>query len=614
MEKSNQKIKTRIMKKTLLFTLISIISLLGSSKLSAQTDITFCVNLDCFSSVTAPTVFGSFNGWNAGANPITDPDGDGTYCGIVNLPDGQHEYKFFFQEEGAEDMDPTEDAACTLTTGAFTNRVLTVAGASFTENFGWESCDLTCTGPPATTDVTLCVDLTCFSSVNAASVFGAFNGWNAGANPVSDPDGDGIYCATVGMIPGDQEYKFFFAEEGPEDMDPTEDAACTLTTGAFTNRVITVGTTALSETYGWESCDLTCTAPPALPSPATAAPSPTDPQASVISMFSNVYTDVPVDTWLTPWSAGTLTDIQIDGNDTKLYESLNFVGVETVGPNLLDVSGMDDINIDIWTPNLTELRIKLVDFGADEAFGGGDDSEHEITFTAPALETWITYTIPLSSFTGLNSTTDIAQLILSGNPSGSGVLYVDNVYYSTVAPLPAELTSFTATPVQNKINLEWTTATEINNDFFQIERSADGRNFKPLSLIPGFGNSTTRQTYEFLDQAPLAGINYYRLTQVDFDGTETKSEIISARVETFENAFELTSKAVNGNEVSLTYQVPSSGTYHMTIFDVSGKILHTEKADLTQGLNEMVTSIPGNGIFIVTLSDQQNTVVEKIFK
>ena len=167
---------------------------------------------------------------------------------------------------------------------------------------------------------------------------------------------------------------------------------------------------------------------PPLAEPMVAAPTPTYNPTNVISMFSNPYTNVSVDTWQAPWSQGTLTNLQIAGNDTKKYTDLNFVGIETLGANILNVSAMTHLRIDAWTANITTLKIKLVDFGADMAYAGGDDSEHELSFV-PILEQWNTYDIPLSNFTSLNSTQHIAQLIISGSPSSSGVVYIDNVLF-----------------------------------------------------------------------------------------------------------------------------------------------------------------------------------------
>ncbi len=181
-----------------------------------------------------------------------------------------------------------------------------------------------------------------------------------------------------------------------------------------------------------------------LAEPTTAAPTPTKLAANVISLFSNAYTNVTVDTWRTGWSAATLTDMQVAGNDVKKYSSLDFVGVETVGPNMINASTMDHFNLDVWTPNATTFKVKLVDFGPDAAYGGGDDKEHELSFT-PTKESWNTLSIKMSDFTGLTTTSHIAQIIFVGVPTGTSVVYIDNVYFSKAA---ASVTSFNSASVK----------------------------------------------------------------------------------------------------------------------------------------------------------------------
>ncbi|MEJ1223550.1 hypothetical protein [Sediminicola sp. 1XM1-17] len=162
--------------------------------------------------------------------------------------------------------------------------------------------------------------------------------------------------------------------------------------------------------------------------PTSAAPAPTRAQADVISMFSNVYTNVPVDTWRTDWSNATLEDVNIAGNATKKYSALGFVGIETVSTQI-DATTMTHFSIDVWSSDFTQFKIKLVDFGPDGAFEGGDDKEHEITINSPAQGQWVTLDIPLSDFTGLTTRANIAQLILVGEPFGSTTVFVDNVYF-----------------------------------------------------------------------------------------------------------------------------------------------------------------------------------------
>jgi len=171
---------------------------------------------------------------------------------------------------------------------------------------------------------------------------------------------------------------------------------------------------------------------PAATAPTVGAPVPAYPAANVISLFSNSYTNVTVDTWSADWDQADLTDVQIAGNDTKRYGNLIFAGIEFISRQI-DATAMTHFRMDIWTPDPTAapaaFRIKLVDFGANGAFGGGDDVEHEITLTAattPALATggWVTLDIPLTAFAGLTTKAHLAQLIISGDPK---TVYVDNV-------------------------------------------------------------------------------------------------------------------------------------------------------------------------------------------
>ena len=168
-----------------------------------------------------------------------------------------------------------------------------------------------------------------------------------------------------------------------------------------------------------------------LAEPTVAAPTPTKLAANVISLFSNAYTNVTVDTWRTSWSAATLTDMQIAGNDTKKYTALDFVGVETVASQI-NATTMDSFHLDMWTPNATDFKVKLVDFGANGAFGGGDDVEHQLSFT-PTSKVWNRISVPMSAFTGLTTKGHIAQIIFVGVPSGTSVVYIDNVMFSKIA-------------------------------------------------------------------------------------------------------------------------------------------------------------------------------------
>jgi hypothetical protein len=116
-------------------------------------------------------------------------------------------------------------------------------------------------------------------------------------------------------------------------------------------------------------------------------------------------------------------------------------------------------------------------------------------------------------------------------------------------PLPIELLSFDAKLVNNDVELKWTTTTEINNDYFTIERSADAQLFTPIITTDGAGNSSQVINYETIDTSPLEGRSYYRLKQTDFNGVFSYSDVVPISID------QLTAK----NPVINVFPNPSTG-------------------------------------------------------
>jgi hypothetical protein len=164
-------------------------------------------------------------------------------------------------------------------------------------------------------------------------------------------------------------------------------------------------------------------------SPIDAPEEPTEDEIenNVISVFSDVYTDIGND-GLNNFNSGSILSVEtIANNDVLKYTNLNFTGLEFLGPNIINASEATTLHLDIWSPDANEFKIKLVDFGPDGEFDGGDDSEWEINLGPTATGEWIALDIPLSEFIGLNSTENLAQIILVNAPVGT--LFVDNLYF-----------------------------------------------------------------------------------------------------------------------------------------------------------------------------------------
>lgn len=113
----------------------------------------------------------------------------------------------------------------------------------------------------------------------------------------------------------------------------------------------------------------------------------------------------------------------------------------------------------------------------------------------------------------------------SGNLAGGQLITGATV--SVNVALPVQLTAFRAKKVEDFVALEWQTATELNNEAFLIEKSLDGKNFLNIGKVNGAGTSFTTHNYFFVDETVQKGIAYYRLKQVDFDGTSEYSDVVS---------------------------------------------------------------------------------------
>lgn len=99
--------------------------------------------------------------------------------------------------------------------------------------------------------------------------------------------------------------------------------------------------------------------------------------------------------------------------------------------------------------------------------------------------------------------------------------------FCSMGPLPVELVYFNAKQNGSEVIIEWSTASELNNDVFTIEKSRNGKHFEFLGTIPGSGTDNLSNDYQFIDENPYLGLSYYRLVQTDFDGTTEQFPFVS---------------------------------------------------------------------------------------
>lgn len=149
-------------------------------------------------------------------------------------------------------------------------------------------------------------------------------------------------------------------------------------------------------------------------------------------------------------------------------------------------------------------------------------------------------------------------------------------------PLPVSFSGFTAKGDGCAVNLDWTTAIEVNNKLFQVERSANGKTFEAIAEVKGAGNSNQPVKYAFVDKAPLNGHNFYRIRQIDFDGKSKYSAIEQVQV----NCYEENIRVYPNPAEQVVYISGLRDQTTVEVYDVSGKrVLVKETQGSTEGLN-----------------------------
>lgn len=173
--------------------------------------------------------------------------------------------------------------------------------------------------------------------------------------------------------------------------------------------------------------------------------------------------------------------------------------------------------------------------------------------------------------------------------------------------LPVEFTKFTATNKGTTNILDFTTASEINNDYFTIERASNGGTFEPLGTIIGAGDSKADINYTYTDLNPSAGINHYRIMQTDYDGKYSYSAVRSVR-NTLDGKLVISPRTTEGTLNILT----DLENYDIQVYDLSGQEVYkstNNSADLEINIDNVRA-----GIYFVKVTNGYTTEVTKIMK
>ncbi len=234
------------------------------------------------------------------------------------------------------------------------------------------------------------------------------------------------------------------------------------------------------------------------------APSPTVDPTNVISLFSDTYSNVPVDFYNGYWAPYQTTlsaDFGVNGDNVLNYSNFNFVGIQFSSPTI-NGSSVSSLHLDIFLPSVlttgATFQIQLVDFGADGVFGGNNDVTGTTTISAPTLQgqSWVSLNIPLISFTGLTTKGHLGQIIFVGNKISS--FYADNIFFFSNASSPTTAAPNPTYPASDVVSI-------FSNTYTNVAGS---------DLNPNWGQATV------VTQTPIAGNNTLLYTGLNYQGLQ----------------------------------------------------------------------------------------------
>lgn len=185
--------------------------------------------------------------------------------------------------------------------------------------------------------------------------------------------------------------------------------------------------------------------------------------------------------------------------------------------------------------------------------------------------------------------------------------------------LPIELLYFRGKPLDKSMLLEWATATELNNDFFTIERSFDGRDYKPIEIITGAGTSQEVLNYQYFDKDvtvfATARSIYYRLKQTDFDGHFSYSEVIVMEIDP-QNFFDILHQNFIDQTLNVVIFNPQANPVNVQLFDLNGRLLREMNLPPQVGSSELNLAVADlkAGFYIISASNGQKRVSRKVAK
>jgi hypothetical protein len=285
-------------------------------------------------------------------------------------------------------------------------------------------------------------------------------------------------------------------------------------------------------------------------------------------------------------------------------------GVCNMAPSVIN----DDYNASTYTYNGSSVLVNDTDPNVGEVLSNPaivtNSPDGSVVFNANGSFTFTAN----AGFVG--TTTSFTYIVYdNGYSQASGTATV-TINFSTLAPLPIQLLSFSGSLVNNKAQLKWSVDDNETGDRFQIEKSADGRNFSGAGIV-FVSTKTGTETYTFHEAVELTTESYYRLKIINKDNSISYSRIIALKNGNANagNAITLLQNPVRST-AAFNYTTASAGIYDVSIYNAAGMKVYTSKVNCQKGINALSFGMDryNTGTYVLEVSNDSGRTVTKLMK
>ena len=187
------------------------------------------------------------------------------------------------------------------------------------------------------------------------------------------------------------------------------------------------------------------------------------------------------------------------------------------------------------------------------------------------------------------------------------------------SPLPVELIDFNVELIDNSVHIVWSTATEINNDYFTIQKSTDAINFEIVDEVPGAGNSQAVLNYTYIDDNVLDGVSYYRLKQTDFNGDFEFFPALSVNNQSDGGSLKINNVKPNPftNQFTMEIESETECNVEFMIMNMNGNKVYGTQIKINKGITEFKYTNGDNlrtGTYVLSIVQNGNPLTYKVIK